>query len=77
MASHFAKPMAERLAYIDEQLAAIFAGGEQYSQPHDLNPLPILGMPGWHTDNDVEAFYDNQNYFRAGRRVKHEKKTTN
>ena len=70
---HFARPMAERLAYIDAQLAMIFARGEQYTQPHDLNPFPILGMPGWHTGNGLEAFYDNRDYFRAGRQTSHDK----
>jgi len=72
--SYFAMPMNERLAYIDEQLAAIFSSGEQYRQPHDLNPFPILGMPGWHLNNDVEAYYDNSHYFRSGRRAKHKNK---
>ena len=71
--SHFAKPIAERLAYIDEQLATSFTTGEQYTQPHDLNPFPILGMPGWHADNNDETYYDNRHYFRPGRRAKYEK----
>lgn len=29
-----------------------------------LNPLPILGIPGWWSDNENEAFYFNKNYFR-------------
>lgn len=70
--SYFAKPMNERLAFIDDQLAAIFTTGAQYTQPRDLNPFPILGMPGWHKENNIEGFYDNQDYFRVGRRVKYE-----
>ncbi len=69
-AAYFVKPMDERLATIDEQLAAIFADGTQYTQPRDLNPFPILGMPGWDTDNGDESYYDNTNYFRPGRRCK-------
>lgn len=68
--SYFAKPLAERLAYIDRQLAAIFEAGEQYTQPHDLNPFPVLGMPGWDADNVHEAYYDNSRYFRPGRRAR-------
>jgi hypothetical protein len=30
--------------------------------------LPILGVPGWCADNEREAFYDNADYFRPGRR---------
>ena len=68
--SHFARPLHARLADIDEQLAVLFTAGEQYRQPHDLNPFPILGMPGWHASNAVEAYYDNSNYFRPGRQAK-------
>lgn len=68
--SYFTKPMAERLAIIDQQLAASFAAGEQYTQPHDLNPFPVLGMPGWDDGNSDETYYDNSNYFRTGRRSK-------
>ena len=68
---HFARPMHERLADIDAQLAAIFETGEQYREPHDLNPFPVLGMPGWYAGNEAEAFYDNTNYFRPGRGTRH------
>ncbi|MEN8171014.1 MAG: DUF3025 domain-containing protein [Pseudomonadota bacterium] len=66
--AYFAKPVAERLAYIDERLAGIFKAGDQYTKPRDLNPFPILGMPGWDADNADESYYDNSNYFRPGRR---------
>ena len=65
---YFAKPIDERLATIDEQLAAIFADGTQYTQPRDLSPFPILGTPGWDADNSDESYYDNTKYFRPGRR---------
>src|SRR4051812_42754626 len=35
--------------------------------PHDLAPLPVLGVPGWWPANEDEAFYDDTRYFRAGR----------
>jgi hypothetical protein len=65
---YFSRTLAERLAYIDEQLAALFETGERYTQPRDLNPFPILGMPGWAPANADEAYYDNTAYFRHGRR---------
>jgi hypothetical protein len=65
---YFTQPQAERLAYIDEQLARIFEAGERYTQPRDLQPFPILGMPGWDADNMNETYYDNSDYFRPGRR---------
>lgn len=36
--------------------------------PRDLLPLPILGVPGYSTDNETESYYDNTNYFRPSRR---------
>ncbi len=33
----------------------------------DLQPFPLLGMPGWHTDNDNELFYEDKDYFRPKR----------
>lgn len=56
-----------RLAWIDEKLAAIFESGESYQQPRDLQPFPILGMPGWDPANNEEGYYDNTDYFRPGR----------
>lgn len=38
------------------------------TQPRDLQPFPLLGMPGLWPDNDKAAFYDNTRYFRPGRR---------
>ncbi len=32
-----------------------------------LTPLPLLGIPGWHPDQS-HLFYENQSYFRTGRR---------
>jgi len=30
----------------------------------DLSPFPLLGVPGWHQDNENELFYENKDYFR-------------
>ena len=56
-----------QLSWIDEELAGIFSEGSRYTKPRDLSPFPILGMPGWVTENASEAFYDNTQYFRPGR----------
>ncbi len=32
--------------------------------PRDLQPLPILGIPGWSKENEFETYYHNKNYFR-------------
>lgn len=68
---YFSLDRAGRLAWIDARLATIFEQGERYRQPRDLQPFPILGMPGWDPANAEEAYYDNTDYFRPGRgRVK-------
>lgn len=36
--------------------------------PQALSPLPLLGVPGWWPPNEAETFYDNEDYFRRGRR---------
>lgn len=63
----FKQGLSAKLQQVDEALAEIFAKGEQYTKPKDLQPFPILGMPGWTPDNDVETYYDNSRYFRPGR----------
>lgn len=63
----FGKGLAAQLQQVDESLAEIFARGELYTKPKDLQPFPILGMPGWTPDNAAESFYDNTRYFRPGR----------
>lgn len=51
---------------IDRELAKLLYQAGIRS-PGDLNPFPLLGMPGW-WDNDQASFYDNVSYFRPGRR---------
>jgi hypothetical protein len=58
----------EQLCWVDERLAEVFKSGE-LQQPKDLQPFPILGMPGWDGNNDNEAYYANRDYFRPGRRA--------
>jgi len=61
------KPNHQQLYWIDEHLSDLFSGGTVYTKPKDLNPFPLLGLPGWDSDNVCEKYYDNQQYFRAGR----------
>ena len=60
----------EQLNYIDTELSQLFAAGEPYKKPKDLSPFPLLGLPGWHQDNEDESFYNNVRYFRPGRAKK-------
>jgi hypothetical protein len=36
----------------------------QLHTPPTLQPLPVLGLPGWHPPNQSARFYDNPDYFR-------------
>lgn len=67
---YFSLDRAGRLAWIDGRLAEILERGDRYRKPKDLQPFPILGMPGWDPANGEEAYYDNTDYFRPGRGVK-------
>lgn len=67
-ASFFDRTNSEQLAWLDQKLAALFCAGEVLTQPKDLHPFPILGMPGWDKDNGCERYYRNTHYFRPGRR---------
>jgi len=53
---------------VDAVTAAI-AEGRAVTDPLQLRPLPLAGVPGWHEGQD-EVFYENTDYFRplrAGR----------
>lgn len=45
------------------RVAAAIAGGGVLNDPAELRPLPLAGLPGWHTQQDA-AFYGQQDYFR-------------
>ena len=48
--------------------AKAIASAASLSQGSDLVPLPLLGIPGWSPENEIESYYDDAQYFRAGRR---------
>ncbi|MDQ3259545.1 MAG: DUF3025 domain-containing protein [Pseudomonadota bacterium] len=56
-------------SYIDATCRALIASAGALSRSRDLMPLPVLGIPGWAPENGAEAYYDNVQYFRPGRRV--------
>lgn len=52
---------------LDEVLAG-FLAAQPPASPRQLHPFPLLGLPGWWPETKQMAFYDNQAYFRPGRR---------
>jgi Protein of unknown function (DUF3025) len=64
-AEFFSWDKAAQIGYLDERLTQEIEQGCQHT--HELNPVPLLGVPGWFSANRAENFYENTNYFRAGR----------
>ncbi len=64
----FAMTAARQLKHLDSLLADRLTIGEHSLDTRDLSPVPLLGIPGWTADNNIECYYDNTAYFRSGRR---------
>ncbi len=58
---------AEQVHEVDSRAAEWLMNAESLASTHNLHPLPILGIPGWHAANASASFYDDAHYFRAGR----------
>jgi hypothetical protein len=58
---------SEQLSALDAMLATAIGDPSCLRSPRDLQPVPLLGMPGWHEETASERFYDNVAYFRPGR----------
>jgi hypothetical protein len=53
--------------HLDAAAAAHFARPESLVSTRALQPLPVLGIPGWTAENEDPAFYDDAAVFRPGR----------
>jgi hypothetical protein len=67
-AAFFGWSLEEQLCHLDESLAQYLAEPGHCRSTAELTPVPLLGVPGWTSDNDDPAYYDNTAYFRPGRR---------
>lgn len=56
------------LSQVDRLSALYIWDRENLLTGRTLSPLPVLGIPGWWSENEAEGFYDNSDYFRPGRR---------
>lgn len=61
-------PAAAQVAAVDALLAADLRSGLDV-RPRDLQPLPLLGIPGVTPENADPAYYDDTWQFRSGRRA--------
>lgn len=55
--------LSSQVEDIDSFLAKKLLNGSLLENKSQLSPLPLLGVPGWHKDQDG-AFYANKVYFR-------------
>jgi len=60
----FQQDYQKHLKEIDEQISNIWINNEIQSTK-DLQPFPLLGVPGWWNQEQSEAFYKNKDYFRT------------
>ena len=61
-------PLEAQVERADAMAAAFISDAAALRCPHDLSPVPILGVPGWCAENERETYYENRDYFRAGRK---------
>ena len=66
-ADFFASALEQQLQTLDEKLADYLNNPQHFNRTADLAPIPILGIPGWNTENERESYYENEAYFRVGR----------
>jgi hypothetical protein len=66
----FTWSMPQRMQYLDERVAEYLGDATHCRDTRELTPVPLLGIPGWSNDNERDEYYDNQQYFRPGRRAK-------
>ncbi|MGY0561959.1 MAG: DUF3025 domain-containing protein [Paraglaciecola chathamensis] len=66
--SGFAKrSVLEQNAEIDAGLHEMIRDKALFEQTKPLLPIPLLGIPAWCEQNQVEQFYQNRDYFRPKR----------
>jgi len=63
----FMAPLHTQLEIADHSVAEHFRSKAATLSPKDLQPFPLLGMPGWYNGQQTEAFYSNTRYFRMSR----------
>ena len=64
-------PVCELNAAVDQLVATLAHDPENLVHGQVFAPLPVLGVPGWWSQNESDEFYDNATYFRPGRKRDH------
>lgn len=63
----FRCPLQAQISYLDDRVAAYLNNPAHCASTQELHPVPLLGVPGWATENNSEDYYSNTSYFRPGR----------
>ncbi len=72
----FAQSHVAQIQEIDSRAAAWLMNEASLASTRNLNPLPILGIPGWFTANESPSFYDDAHHFRSGYSRDHAKSSS-
>jgi len=67
-AEFFGWPLSTQLSHLDSMLANKLDEPDYCMTTNELTPIPVLGVPGWSSDNACAEYYDNTTYFRPSRR---------
>jgi hypothetical protein len=70
--SFFQQNRQAQIVELDKNLSENIIADDLLQQPACLTPLPLLGIPGWYSENVEKSFYENENYFRPKREIKRE-----
>ena len=65
--SFFNQPLVAQIKELDVIISNMLMNKQWVQSPKAYSPLPLLGIPGWTTDNEQPGYYDNIQYFRKGR----------
>ena len=68
-ADFFAAALEQQLRMLDEKLAGYLSNPQHFNRTAELALVPILGIPGWNAENEHESYYENEAYFRVGRKT--------
>jgi len=60
----FQAPIKRQWLILDHLICRYIVQNNGLCYPADLAAFPLLGVPGWHSENASEAFYENSQYFR-------------
>ena len=60
-------PVTVSLFELDCYLAACIANGERLHEEERVTPMPLLGLPGWFTENQSPDCYNDESVFRPRR----------